>query len=101
MSYKLHTNINLISPILCEIKIVNLITRREQIFAVYSSFTNKNTASDILIAVKYLKQLLAMDEDFEKVDKEKILLEKANTEFQATVGEAATTQMRIYVSKQK
>ena len=57
----------------------------------YNSFANKNTATDTLIAAKYLKQLLAMDEDFEKVDKDQILSEKANAEFQATVGEAAMT----------
>ena len=69
-------------------------TQREQIFSLYNSFADKRTASDILIAAKSLKQLLAiMDEDFKKVDKKKICLEKANTEFQATVGEAVTTQI--------
>ena len=74
---------------------------KRTIFSLYNSFADISTASDTLIAAKYLKQLFAMDEEFEKVDKEKICLEKANLEFQGTVGEAATTQMKTYASKQR
>ena len=42
-----------------------------------------------------------MDVEFEKVNKEKIRLEKASLEFLATVDEAVTMQMKTYASKQR
>ena len=42
-----------------------------------------------------------MDVEFEKVDKEKICLKKASLEFQASIGEAVTTQMKTYALKQR
>ena len=76
-------------------------TRRDQIFALYISFENETTASDTLIAAKYLKQLLTLDAAFEKVDNENQILEKAKLELHTTIGEAVMTQMRNYVLKQK
>ena len=65
-------------------------TRRDLIFALYISF-EITTPSGTLIAAKYLKQLLAINEVFEKDDNKEQILEKFNAEFQATVGEAMIT----------
>ena len=71
---------------LCETKIENLIAIRAQYFFLYNSFENKGTPDAKVIAYNFLKKLLAMDEEFADVDKEKKQLEIANQQFEDTVG---------------
>ena len=85
---------------LCETKIANLVSMRVQLFTLYNSFENKGIPEAKVIADNYLKKLLAMDEEFADVDKEKKKLELANQEFEETVGLAMDRKLKNYVSKE-
>ena len=66
----------------------------------YNAFESKGTHGDKVIADNYLNKLLAMDEKFADVEKEKMKLELANQEFEDTVGVAMDRKLKKYVLKE-